>query len=68
MDLTRPVPRVIHAAYAKMRAKGVRIAIVDESGARATVLEEGLRDAGYDDIHVVPPARGLRRADRADGA
>jgi response regulator NasT len=33
----------------------VRIVIIDDSGARATVLEEGLRDAGYEDIHVVPP-------------
>jgi two-component system, response regulator / RNA-binding antiterminator len=33
----------------------VRIVIVDDSGLRATVLEEGLRDAGYDDIHLVPP-------------
>lgn len=33
----------------------LRIVIIDDSGARATVLEEGLREAGYDDIHVVPP-------------
>ena len=33
----------------------MRIVIVDDSGLRATVLEEGLRDAGYDDIHLVPP-------------
>ncbi|UIJ46099.1 ANTAR domain-containing protein [Sphingomonas cannabina] len=33
----------------------MRIVIVDDSGLRASVLEEGLRDAGYDDIHVVPP-------------
>jgi len=33
----------------------VRIVIIDDSGARATVLEEGLREAGYDDIHLVPP-------------
>jgi response regulator NasT len=33
----------------------VRIVIVDDSGARASVLEEGLREAGYDDIHFVPP-------------
>jgi len=43
----------IHAASAKGNC--VRIVIIDDSGARATVLEEGLRDAGYDDIHVVPP-------------
>lgn len=33
----------------------MRIVIVDDSGARASVLEEGLREAGYDDIHFVPP-------------
>jgi response regulator NasT len=33
----------------------VRIVIVDDSGLRASVLEEGLRDAGYDDIYLVPP-------------
>jgi len=33
----------------------VRIVIVDDSGARASVLEDGLREAGYDDIHFVPP-------------
>src|SRR3546814_15866275 len=33
----------------------MRIVIIDDSGPRATVLEEGLREAGYDDIHIVPP-------------
>jgi len=33
----------------------VRIVIIDDSGLRASVLEEGLREAGYEDIHVVPP-------------
>lgn len=33
----------------------MRIVIIDDSGLRATVLEEGLREAGYDDIHIVPP-------------
>jgi CheY-like chemotaxis protein len=35
--------------------KILRIVIIDDTGLRATVLEEGLREAGYDDIHVVPP-------------
>jgi response regulator NasT len=34
----------------------VRIAIVDESGLRASILEEGLREAGFDDIHVLIPS------------
>ncbi|NML08240.1 ANTAR domain-containing protein [Sphingomonas sp. G-3-2-10] len=33
----------------------MRIAIIDERGLRATILEEGLREAGFDDIEVVPP-------------
>ncbi|OYW87884.1 MAG: two-component system response regulator [Sphingobium sp. 32-64-5] len=33
----------------------MRIVIVDDSGTRAAIMEEGLRDAGYDDIHVIPP-------------
>ena len=37
----------------------MRIVIVDDSGLRATVLEDGLREAGYDDIHVVPPRGGF---------
>jgi response regulator NasT len=43
------------------RSKGapVRIVIVDNSGLRATVLEEGLREAGYEDIQVVPPRGGF---------
>jgi response regulator NasT len=43
------------------RSKGapVRIVIVDDSGLRATVLEEGLREAGYEDIQVVPPRGGF---------
>nr|WP_211091073.1 ANTAR domain-containing protein [Sphingomonas sp. S2M10] len=40
---------------ATAKGAGVRIVIVDDSGARASVLEEGLREAGYDDIHFVPP-------------
>lgn len=39
-----------------MQIGAMRIVIVDDSGLRATVLEEGLREAGYDDIEVVPPS------------
>jgi response regulator NasT len=38
-----------------MHSGAMRIVIVDDSGLRATVLEEGLREAGYDDIEIVPP-------------
>lgn len=37
----------------------MRIAIVDESPARGAVIEEGLRDAGLDDITVLTERRGL---------
>jgi response regulator NasT len=33
--------------------------IVDDSGLRANVLEEGLREAGYADIHAMPPTSGF---------
>lgn len=51
--LTFRLAVVMHAALAKRWT--LRIVIIDDSGARATVLEEGLREAGYDDIHLVPP-------------
>jgi response regulator NasT len=38
---------------------GLRIAIVDESPARAAVIEEGLRDSGLTDITVLIERRGL---------
>lgn len=37
----------------------MRIVIVDDSGLRATVLEDGLREAGYTDIAIVPPRGGF---------
>ena len=37
----------------------MKIAIIDESGLRASVLEEGLREAGFDDILIVAPVGGF---------
>lgn len=37
----------------------MRIAIVDESHARAAIIEEGLREAGLADIHVFGERKGL---------
>lgn len=37
----------------------MRIVIIDDSGLRATVLEDGLREAGYDDIQLVAPRGGF---------
>jgi response regulator NasT len=50
---------VMAASGAGTEWGALRIVIVDDSGLRATVLEEGLREAGYDDIHVVPPQSGF---------
>jgi response regulator NasT len=36
-----------------MTLRSLRVAIVDESPARAAVLGDGLREAGLDDIHVI---------------
>jgi response regulator NasT len=37
----------------------VRIVIVDDTGLRASILEDGLVEAGFDDIHIVPPHGGF---------
>lgn len=47
------------AASEGRKGGSMRIVIIDDSGLRATVLEEGLREAGYDDIHIVPPRGGF---------
>ncbi|WP_336958210.1 ANTAR domain-containing response regulator [Sphingobium aquiterrae] len=39
----------------------MRIAVVDESAARAAVIEEGLREAGFSDIAVLVERAGLAR-------
>ena len=37
----------------------MRIVIIDDSGERAAVLEQGLRESGYDDIALVAPRGGF---------
>lgn len=37
----------------------MKIAVIDDSVARAAVIEEGLRDAGFVDIHVLVDRRGV---------
>ena len=37
----------------------MRIAVIDESAARAAVIEEGLRDAGLTDVHIFLERHGL---------
>jgi response regulator NasT len=52
--LTNPFDLVEVCCSAAAR-DNMRIAIVDESELRAAVVEEGLREAGYDDIIRLPP-------------
>jgi response regulator NasT len=40
-------------------AASLRIVIVDDTGERASILEDGLSEAGFEDIHVVPPRGGF---------
>jgi two-component system, response regulator / RNA-binding antiterminator len=40
----------------------MRIAIIDESPARAAVIEEGLREAGLQNIMIFSERGGLRSA------
>ena len=47
---------MLHCSIERIR---LRIAIVDESAARAAVIEEGLRDAGLTDITVFAERRGI---------
>jgi response regulator NasT len=37
----------------------LRIVIVDDTGLRASILEDGLSEAGFDDVHVIPPRGGF---------
>lgn len=39
----------------------MKIAVIDESPARAAVIEEGLRDSGLDDITVLIDRKGIAR-------
>lgn len=48
-----------HSFAALQQEVGLKIAIVDESPARAAVIEEGLREAGLDEITVLVERRGL---------
>lgn len=52
---------MILARTADAAEERLRIAVVDESAARAAVIEEGLRDAGFSDITVLVERVGLAR-------
>ncbi|HYC56215.1 MAG TPA: ANTAR domain-containing protein [Candidatus Binatia bacterium] len=40
---------------------GLSILVIHQNGVRASIIEEGLRDAGYSDVTVVAETRGLVR-------
>lgn len=44
-----------------MEPSALAILIVDENRARATIIEDGLREAGHDRVHVVTLMQGLVR-------
>lgn len=44
-----------------MHATALRIAIVDENRLRASIIEEGLREAGHFDVHVLDDMKAVAR-------
>jgi two-component system, response regulator / RNA-binding antiterminator len=50
------LPRALHPS-----SRFVKIVIVDESPVRAAILEEGLREAGFDDIERIAGTNSLLR-------
>lgn len=44
-----------------MKPSGLNVLVIDENRIRAAIIEEGLRDAGYDQITVIDEMRGLAR-------
>jgi response regulator NasT len=44
-----------------MKQSGLNVLVIDENRIRAAIIEEGLRDAGYDQVTVVDAMHGLAR-------
>ncbi|MEM7570671.1 MAG: ANTAR domain-containing protein [Pseudomonadota bacterium] len=44
-----------------MQPQSIRIVVIDEHPARAAVLEDGLREAGYEDVTLIADMTGLLR-------
>lgn len=44
-----------------MKPSRLNVLVIDENRIRAAIIEEGLRDAGYDQITVIDEMRGLAR-------
>lgn len=44
-----------------MKPSGLNVLVIDENRIRATIIEEGLRDAGHDQVTVIGDMHGLAR-------
>lgn len=44
-----------------MKPSGLNVLVIDENRIRAAIIEEGLRDAGYDQVTVIDIMHGLAR-------
>lgn len=44
-----------------MKPSGLNVLVIDENRIRATIIEEGLRDAGHDQVTVIDNMHGLAR-------
>ena len=44
-----------------MKPSGLNVLVIDENRIRATIIEEGLRDAGHDQVTVIGDMDGLAR-------
>ncbi len=44
-----------------MKPSGLNVLVIDENRIRAAIIEEGLRDAGYDQVTVIDVMHGLAR-------
>jgi response regulator NasT len=52
---------IVHAQYYGMPDAALRILIIDDNALRASVIEEGLREAGLNDVRVITDMRELLR-------
>lgn len=48
-------------AFDPMKSNSLNVLVIDENRIRASVIEEGLRDAGYDSVTIIADMTGLVR-------
>lgn len=51
----------INLAFYPMKPNSLNVLVIDENRIRASVIEEGLRDAGYDSVTIIADMTGLVR-------